>query len=141
MKIRYRVVTKDDEENLVILMQNLGYKVDNTLLAIRVQELHNQGSEIFVAELSGIVIGCVNAIIDIRLAEGKFGEIVSLVVSEKYRGYGVGKGLVQYAESWLRKRCSTIRVRANAMRSEAHAFYQTLGYQEIKTQKIFIKNV
>lgn len=100
-----------------------------------------QGGEVLVAELGGVVVGCINAIIDIRLAEGKSGEIVSLVVSEGHRGMGIGKALVKTAESWLSSRCDNIRVRANAIRRDAHEFYRSLGYQEIKSQKVFTKNV
>jgi aminoglycoside 3-N-acetyltransferase len=84
---------------------------------------------------------CVGAIIDARLAAGISGEIVSLVVSEQHRGSGIGRGLVEFAESWLTQRVVKIRVRANSLRSEAHEFYIRRGYQESKTQKIFEKYV
>ena len=97
--------------------------------------------EVFVAKIHDRVVGCVGAIIDVRLATGISGEIVSLVVSEPHRGNGIGRGLVEVAESWLTQRVVKIRVRANSIRSEAHAFYLKMGYQESKTQKIFEKYV
>ena len=54
------------------------------------------------------------------LAEGKVGEIVSLVVKPPARGTGIGKGLLQKATEWLQTRgCAQIRVRANENRAEA----------------------
>lgn len=43
------------------------------------------GGDIWVAEKEGKAIGCVQAHIDIRLAEGMVGEVVSLVVSQTYQ--------------------------------------------------------
>jgi len=141
MNIIYREFKERDQASLAFLMSELGYEVDHNILCRRIDEIRAQGGEVIVAELAGAVVGCINPIIDIRLAEGKAGEIVSLVVSEKHRGMGIGKALIKSAESWLSSRCDLIRVRANTIRSEAHIFYQRLGYQEIKSQKVFTKNV
>jgi GNAT superfamily N-acetyltransferase len=78
---------------------------------------------------------------DARLAEGVYAEIVSLIVAQEARGKGIGKELLQEAESWAGKRVNKIRIRANEIRNSAHAFYKNQGYEEIKSQKIFIKKV
>jgi len=137
----YRKYSKADSVNLALLMLELGYEVDHLTLQHRIDDIRAHGGEVIVAETGGTVIGCINPIIDIRLAEGKAGEIVSLIVSEAYRGHGVGKALIKSAESWLSVRCSIIRVRANTIRDEAHDFYNAVGYQELKSQKVFIKHV
>ncbi len=141
MDIIYREFKDADQVSLSSLMSELGYELDCNILCNRIGDIRAHGGEVIVAELGGAVIGCINAIIDIRLAEGKVGEIVSLVVSEEHRGMGIGKALVKRAESWLSSRCDLIRVRANTIRREAHDFYRLLGYQEIKSQKVFTKNV
>ncbi len=105
-----------------------------------IQEIKNRGGAVFVAEVNGRVVGSICSVIDARLAEGVYGELVSLIVSEKFRGTGVGKGLVEVGEQWIGKRATRIRVRANEIRSDAHDFYKHLGYRESKTQKVFIKN-
>lgn len=122
-------------------MIELGYVVEKSELENNISEIEKRGGALFVAEVENLVIGCVCAVLDIRLAEGVYGEIVSLVVLEKYRGYGVGKRLVLTSEKWITTRANKIRVRANAVRDSAHAFYSSLGYQETKQQKIFIKYV
>jgi len=104
-------------------------------------EIYKKGGEIFVAEKNGEAIGSVCVLIDARLAEGVYAEIVSLIVSEKEQGKGIGKELVKKAEAWASKRVNKIRVRANEIRNSAHAFYKNQGYEEIKTQKIFIKKM
>ena len=141
MNIIYREFKETDQINLVSLISELGYAVDRITLSSRIDSIRAHGGEVMVAETEGEVIGCINSIIDIRLAEGKVGEIVSLIVSKDHRGLGIGKALVKSAESWLGSRCNIIRVRANTIRNEAHDFYKLLGYQEIKSQKVFTKNV
>jgi N-acetylglutamate synthase-like GNAT family acetyltransferase len=142
MPIIYRKAVKQDIETIRELLKELGYDVDGRTLSRRIAAIRDQGGEVIVASINGLAVGCVNTIIDIRLAEGLTGEIVSLVVSAMHRGEGIGKGLVSHAEAWLKtKGCNRIRVRANAVRKEAHRFYLKLGFKEIKTQKIFTKSM
>ena len=122
-------------------MLELGYSVELTELGNNILEIYKKGGEIFVAEKNGEAIGSVCVLIDTRLAEGVYAEIVSLIVTEKEQGKGIGKELVKKAEAWASKRVNKIRVRANEIRNSAHAFYKNQGYEEIKTQKIFVKKV
>ena len=65
-------------------------------------------------------------------------EVAGLVVDEKCRGRGIGRALMGRAESWAREHgCAMVSLRSNVIRSEAHAFYQGLGYSLVKTQHAF----
>ena len=139
--MEYRIALEKDIPNLVVLMDHLGYAHTNDSLMCNLRKLEQHGGAVFVACLDGDVIGCVTAIIDVRFAGGACGEIVSLVVLPAGRRQGIGKGLVSYAESWLKNKTDVIRVRANVIRSEAHVFYKDLGYEEEKSQKVFKKNI
>ncbi|MGD9217079.1 MAG: GNAT family N-acetyltransferase, partial [Desulfobacteraceae bacterium] len=123
------------------LMLELGYCVELTQLSINIHEIYKKGGQLFVAEKDGKVAGSVCVLMDARLAEGVYAEIVSLIVAQEARGKGIGKELLQEAESWAGKRVNKIRIRANEIRNSAHAFYKNQGYEEIKSQKIFIKKV
>lgn len=122
-------------------MKELGYALTEEVLCKTITEIKKREGMIFIAEIDNKIIGCVSSIIDIRLAEGTYGEIVSLIVSHSFRGFGIGKNLTAKAEEWLIPKVKIIRVRANATRSEAHNFYKSLGFKEIKQQKILVKNV
>lgn len=139
MKTIFRKYTHQDTQALVLLMAQLGYDHSETTLSSNVSAVRKQGGEVFVAEVAGNILGCVSAIVDVRLAEGIKGEIVSLVVSEDARGHGLGKGLVFEAEKWLSGKVSVIRVRANALREQSHLFYESLGYSKEKAQAVLIK--
>jgi GNAT superfamily N-acetyltransferase len=141
LNISIRTYHHDDLETIQRLMLELGYCVEFTELGQNISEIYKKGGKIFVAEKDGETVGSVCVLMDARLAEGVYAEIVTLIVSEKERGKGIGKKLVQEAEAWAGKRANKVRVRVNEIRSSAHAFYKNRGYEEIKTQKIFIKMV
>jgi len=141
MKPIYREYQESDLEPLKNLMAELGYPVELIDLENNINTIHKNGGEIFIAENQNKAIGSVCVLLDARLAEGIYAEIVSLIVSESYRGKGIGKALVEKAESWAKKRADKIRVRANEIRESAHSFYISRGYKEIKTQKIFTKRI
>jgi GNAT superfamily N-acetyltransferase len=122
-------------------MEQLGYSVGDAEIQEVINAIREGSGEVFVAESGDNVVGCIDAIIDVRLAEGKVGEIASLVVLADCRGRGVGKALLEYAEDWLRGRVETVRIRANVNRDDAHEFYATVGYTHVKEQKVFIKDL
>ena len=141
MKPIYREYQKGDLEQLKNLMAELGYSVELIDLENNINTIHKNGGEIFIAENHNNVIGSVCVLLDARLAEGIYAEVVSLIVSENDRRKGIGKVLVEKAENWARKRVNKIRVRANEIRESTHSFYISQGYKEIKTQKVFIKRI
>lgn len=135
----FRRYADDDLLALVQLVGQLGYEHTPQGLATNVAQVRQAGGEVFVAEVEAQVRGCVCAILDVRLAAGRHGEIVSLVVDESARGRGLGRGLVDAAERWLRARVTQVRVRANTARTSAPEFYEKLGYARLKTQAVFTK--
>ncbi len=141
MRFVYRAYLPDDLEPLQGLMLELGYDVEASELQNNIGEITNKGGEIIIAEQDGEAVGSICVLLDARLAEGVCAEIVSLVVTEKARGKGIGRQLVKEAIIWAGKHVDKIRVRANEVRSAAHAFYKGQGFKEIKTQKIFIKKL
>ncbi len=141
MEIQYRAYSDGDLSSLQELMLELGYSLNIDELKTNIHVVLQRGGNILVTEKDNQILGCVCVILDARLAEGVYAEIVSLVVSEKARGQGVGTALVLEAESWASTRVNKIRVRANSTREKAHNFYMGLGYENMKAQKIFIKKV
>jgi ribosomal protein S18 acetylase RimI-like enzyme len=62
-------------------------------------------------------------------ADGLQGQIIALAVASSFRRRGVGRALVEAAEALLSERGATAVVVTTAnRRSDAHAFYERLGY-------------
>ena len=141
MKTKIRELSQGDIHSVRLLMHELGYPLSEEELLFNIDAVIRKKGIIWVAEAGGKVVGCLSAVVNAGLAEGMFGEIVSLVVSEEFRGKGIGSRLVKEAEDWLKPRVNKIRIRANSIRHQAHRFYKSLGYKEIKTQISFIKTV
>lgn len=139
--LQARPYDNGDAPTLVALMEQLGYAHSEVSVNENTQAIRERGGDVFVATEKGQVLGCVAVIIDVRLAEGVRGEIVSLVVSDAARGMGVGGVLVSHCESWLMKRSLNVTLRANMVREEAHLFYLSRGYRQIKSQGVFTKNL
>lgn len=141
MKTEIRRLSPDDIPFVQQLMHELGYPVPEEEVRFNIDQIDRRNGITLVAESGGKVVGCLSAVVNAGLAEGMFGEIVSLVVSKQHRGSGIGRRLVSQAEDWLKPQVKKIRVRANSIRLEAHQFYQSLGYKEVKTQISFMKYV
>jgi GNAT superfamily N-acetyltransferase len=76
------------------------------------------------------------------LESNPFVEVGGLVVDENYRSKGIGKKLVEQIKQWcVEKHISTLRVRSQVKRKEAHQFYLANGFTEIKEQKVFQINL
>jgi len=55
-----------------------------------------------------------------------------------FEGKGVGKQLIAVAKKWCEEHsCQTLRVRSNVVRQDAHRFYLSAGFKEMKEQKVF----
>jgi GNAT superfamily N-acetyltransferase len=141
IKIKCREYEKADLAYVKSLMHELGYSVSTEALCSNIKEIQKRAGVVFVAELNNQLVGCICSVIDVRLAEGVYGEIVSLIVSAKFRGAGVGKSLVETSENWLCRRVAKVRVRANEVRIDAHSFYRKLGYEKVKNQTVLIKKL
>jgi len=67
-------------------------------------------------------------------------EVHGLVVDAHHRGRGIGRRLLEAAEEWAAVRgCRAMKVRSNAVRTRARAFYERAGYEVTKTQHHFRK--
>ena len=141
MKIHIRQYEQSDINSVHQLMNELGYPMNVDDLIFNLNLIQQRNGRIIVAEANGNTVGCISILINAGLAEGLFGEIISLFVLKDFRGKGIGKKLVSHAENWLKPKVKKIRIRANSIRLEAHKFYKSLGYHEIKTQISFRKTV
>ena len=140
-----RVATPNDAARLAELSTQLGYPATSENILGRLgQILGDREHAVFVAEARerAYVVAWVHVLVTHVLEEDSQAEIAGLVVDEAWRGRGAGRLLMERAEQWAREQgCRAVRLRSNVIRAEAHAFYEKLGYQVIKSQKVFRKTL
>jgi GNAT superfamily N-acetyltransferase len=140
MKVRTAAVS--DADRLAELATQLGYPSTADDIRRRLPLVEGGGHCLRVADLDGRVAGWIHAVHVALLDSDAHVEIKALVVDEEARGRRIGEELVREVESWARARgCSTLRVRSNVLRERAHRFYERLGYEIQKTQRVFGKRL
>ena len=137
--MQLRPAGPDDTPALARLSGEFGYSDEVAPLRERLRALLQQADQtLWLAEEDGEVLGWMNARINYQLESPPHAEITGLVVASHRRSQGIGAALVAQAERWARERgLSELRVRSRLERARAHAFYQRLGYAELKTQRCF----
>jgi GNAT superfamily N-acetyltransferase len=120
-----------DAPRLVELVRLLEKDIDEKSLRRNLSALKKSGETPLVATLGKEVVGLCGISARVMIhREAPIGRISPLVVAEEAQGQGIGRLLVEAAESWMRKKgCKLVEVTSNDRRAEAHAFYRHMGYE------------
>jgi GNAT superfamily N-acetyltransferase len=137
-----RNASDDDAEVLNVLLIQLGYPQDGAFVIRKLRECSDQVfARVFVAEESGNVLGFLS--FDSHTAfhrDGRIGTITALCILESARSRGIGRQLIEHAESFVKENgCVRMAVASGIERDDTHVFYRNLGYME-KTKR-FIKEL
>jgi GNAT superfamily N-acetyltransferase len=139
--ITIRTASPSDGGEIARLTTQLGYDLKEGDAAHRLSRiLARNDQQFYVADVSGRAVGWVHvALVEYVDAEA-FVVIGGLVVDRTHRRLGVGRALMNHAETWASERgCSMVRLSSSVTRNAAHQFYEDIGYKNIKTQYSFIK--
>ena len=138
-----RQMRTDDAAQVAALTTQLGYPASEDAIRRRIDLLKDRpDARLFVATRGDSIVGWLHVQAICSLENDPRGEIWGLVVSESARGSGIGRRLVEAAEEWAIVRgLGVMSLRSNQLRTEAHKFYQHLGYKVVKTQSAFRKNL
>lgn len=141
--IPVRPARHSDAEGIAYLTARLGYEVDGPAMSDRLSRILSQQEQRFlVAERDDRLVGWVHALIWEFVETGAFVVIGGLVVDRSLRRQGIGRALLANAETWaVEQGCSVVRLWSSISRTEAHGFYEQLGYRNIKSQYSFVKAV
>jgi len=143
MKIIIREMTIKDAEAVNTLSKQLGYplSIEQTLQNINAV-LQSKDHTAFVAEYQNKIIGWIGAAQAIMIEVLPHCEINGLVIDEQHRGLGIGKILIDKVKHWAKERGNDkIGLHCNVKRTEAHLFYQHLGFTELKQQTNFVMKI
>ncbi|MBI5151595.1 MAG: GNAT family N-acetyltransferase [Candidatus Pacebacteria bacterium] len=127
--------------DMLPLVEMMGYP--NTLEEItqKLQRICSQVSHVlYIAKDDDKIIGFCHAYIRDLLETPRSVELHGLAVLDKYQGKGVGSQLIKSVEEWTKRQdIHIIVLSSNVSRTQAHGFYEHLGYKKIKQQFVFKK--
>ena len=140
-KPQVRDAKPSDARRLAELITYLGHDIDEKAVRRNLTKLKKEGETPLVATLGKEIVGLcgISARVVIH-RDAPLGRISPLVVAEEAQGHGIGRMLVEAAETWMRKKgCKLVEVTSNDRRSEAHAFYRHMGFE--RTSMRFVKTL
>lgn len=144
LTVEVRQMRPEDTSAVAALTTQLGYPSTEDEIRRRYDLIKDRwDARVFVAQHAGnVIIGWIHVQATYMLESDARAAIWGLVVSDKARGSGVGRRLVEAAEEWaLLRGLSVIVVNSNYLRTEAQGFYEHLGYTVTKTQNAFRKSL
>lgn len=138
-----RLAQPADADNIAQLMAQLGYDSAASAVAMRLSRiLPRRDHRFLIAEIDGRPVGWLHATMWELVETEPFVVIGGLVVDRSVRRQGIGRLLMERAEAWaLEQGCSIVRLWSSDARTDAHRFYERLGYSHIKTQYSFVKAI
>ena len=136
-------MTANDAGAVNALSKQLGYflSIEQTLQNIN-SVLQSKDHTAFVAEYENKIVGWIGVAQAIMIEVMPHCEINGLVIDEHHRGMGMGKLLIDKVKHWAKEKGNDkIGLHCNVKRTEAHLFYEHLGFTELKQQRNFVINI
>jgi ribosomal protein S18 acetylase RimI-like enzyme len=129
--VHIRDARADDAPALAELLAELGFPAPAEAVETRLEAMLKAGEVVLVATQDEGVLGLVTVhITPVLHRPTSVGRLTALVVTDHARGQGVGRALVESAERLLASRgCGLVEVTSNRRLTDAHAFYERLGYE------------
>ena len=95
-------------------------------------DLAREEASIFVAEVDQHVIGYISTWIDRQAGQGF---IPNLAVDQRWRGRGIGRGLIEHAIGYFRQlNVAQVRIETLEQNQVGQTLYPSLGFREVARQ-------
>ncbi len=142
--ITTRPLQDADHYRVAAISAQLGYPATAGEVGARFAALCNRPDHFtrVACNAERVVIGWVHAHFMDRLHVARYADVAGLVVDESARRQGAARALMQAVEDWARSHnLPRIRLRSGQQRTDAHAFYERIGYRHVTTPKAFEKTL
>ena len=150
-----RKITIDDAEDICkICSQEMGYECAPALVKSKIEKLDLKREAVFVAEVEtskgqeffhraeSQLVGFIHVERYEVLYFESMANILGLAVKKDFQKQGLGKALLLAAENWAQENgIHPMRLNSGINRTDAHGFYEHLGYVSEKEQKRFLKRL
>lgn len=140
--VRFREGRVSDFHSIANLMRQLGYPCDPKVMEGRLQAMNPSENPLFVAEVSGKVIGLIHLEVRTTLMYEPIVEVVSFVIDEACRGARIGRQLFTVAENWVVKNgYRRIQLYSCAKNTDAHHFCSSHGLMKESETVMFAETI
>ena len=140
-----RPAAPTDRVALAALYTQAGYPSTAEAMSARLARvITDPAHAVLVAETTAAreVVGVVHVGLYPILESDDAAQILGIVVAPAQQRHGIGRALMERAERWAReRRCATLFLRTNELRTDANSFYARLGYLNDRTQFVFQKKL
>ncbi len=86
-------------------------------------------SQVFIAERDGAAVGCLHMLEDVDFFGARHAHISVVATTADAEGSGVGRALMEHAETWAKQRGHTLlTLNVFAENDRARRFYERAGY-------------
>lgn len=138
-----RLARLEDAASIAALLSELGYPASNEDAKNRLSQLNAATNATLVAEQNSIVIGFISIhLLPMIHASGLLGKVIGLVVTQQFRGLGVGKSLLKAAELFAKNNgAKRMEIISGNHRSKAHEFYRHLGYSATNQTRFVLDSI
>ena len=129
--IAVRAATTADSDGIARLVSDLGYPTSSSQMRIRLEAiLRDEDYDTLVACEGDRIVGFIGARLGpLYESDDPYGQIMALAVAVDRQRRGIGRRLMEKAESRLVQRGARVLVVTSGnQRSDAHAFYEKNGY-------------
>lgn len=131
----------NDASAISALLAELGFSTPPETVTDRLDQLHALGEQVLVYTIDNRPVGLITIhITPVLHRPTSVGRITALVVSSQHRRCGVGRALLTAAEHYvIQKGCALLELTSNTKWVQAHAFYESQGFQ--RTSIRFFKDL
>lgn len=139
MCVTIRSAQLEDATAVADLLPDLGYSAKVHEVRIRLSEvLASPHHAIFLSLADELVVGlCLIGSVR-HIASSGFAEVFELVVRTSFQRQGIGRLLLRHAQEWATMQGhSRLRLRSGVQRTDAHQFYERLGYSKSRASFAF----
>jgi len=140
LELVIRDAEESDSDSVAILLQELGYRQTSSFVAKKIRKLSKRIKDrIIVAVKKSQVVGVVSLhILPLLHQKGNLCRVTAIAVSKNHRGEHIGRRLMEVTEAYAKSnKCFKVEITSGDYRSDAHTFYQKLGYKEVSRR--FVK--
>jgi len=139
--INIRPANINDFEEVFLLLKQLwpDYDLDKEAVKnIFLNNIETQRKYFFIVQIKDSIIGLISISIVNDFRHGKIAIIDEFIVTEKFRGHGIGKNMLNYVSFFSKEKgCKSLELHSNLKRTKTHRFYKRNGFEE--TSKYFKK--